>query len=382
MKFNKQIVIILVLVSLLLSALGAAYYFYYLNQNSLVKNNQLKVVYVASKNIKKNTKIQKSHLKKVTIAKKFILTTPLIAKEIIGKYVKENFYKNDMFRKEKIRGKFDEDNTSVVEKFKYNSYNISFKMFKNPNYSIKKGDIIDIISVYPAVETKFTKSPNAVQYVASQIKVLGFLSDGKESAKSINKKTIIKTVKKKKVKQVINKKADDMLIDIKGKVLLSLIDDYNRGNQLWIVKTHLIKEEVKIVEEEVEETVVSKINTQKSNRVYKPRLYTPKETFKNVKATIYYGDDKQATVMKNKTIKIDLDCKDSDNYLIAMVNNVHLRSGASYKYRIKRTVFKNYIIPYKSMANPNWFITCDGYYISKNEVKVISKEVALKKLVK
>ncbi|MEA3228944.1 MAG: SAF domain-containing protein, partial [Campylobacterota bacterium] len=148
MKFNKQIAIILVLTSLLLSALGAVYYFYTLNQNIITKNNQLRVVYVASKDIAKHKKIEKGDLKKVQIAKKFLLATPLLNKEIIGKYTKEKIYKNDIFRKEKIINKLSDDiNNTIVEPFKYNSYNIAFKMFKNPNYAIKKGDIIDIISV-------------------------------------------------------------------------------------------------------------------------------------------------------------------------------------------------------------------------------------------
>ncbi|MEA3228025.1 MAG: RQC domain-containing protein, partial [Campylobacterota bacterium] len=217
--------------------------------------------------------------------------------------------------------------------------------------------------------------------VLRQALVLGFLTKGKETSTSITKATVTKVVKKKEVKQTIDRKAEDMLIDIDAKVLLSLIDDYNRGNQLWIVKTHLIVEKkVETIEEE--EKITGDSNAKKRKRVYLPRLYTARDTFENVNATIHYGDDKRATVLKKETIKIDTECKDQDNYIIALLDRVHLRSGASYRYRIKRTVFKNYIIPYKSMANPNWFITCDGYYIHKNEVKVISKEVALERLKK
>ena len=378
LQFNKQIAIILVLTSLLLSALGAVYYFYTLNKTSLLKNDQLRVIYLASKNIKKDKKIDKGDLKRVQIAKKFILTTPLLKKEIIGKYAKENIYKNDMFRKEKIKSKIADNNKTVVAKFKYNVYNIAYKMFKNPNYAIRQGDVIDIISVYPATQTKFTTSPNSVQYVAKQIKVLGFLVDGNETSQSIVRKSVTRVVKKKQVKQTVEKKAEDMLIDIDSNVLISLIDDYNRGNQLWMVKTHLIVEKVEEEIEQEDENIT--IHKSKIKHLYLPRLYKARDTFENVKATIHYADDKQATVLKRKTIKIETECKENNNYIIALLDRVHLRSGASYKYRIKRTLFKNYIIPYRSMANPNWFITCDGFYINKNEAKVITKEEALKKL--
>lgn len=347
MKFNKQIAIILVLVSLLLSALGGAYYYYMLNEKSILQNNQVRVVYVASQDILKNTKIEKSHLKKMKVAKKYVFTTPLLDKEIIGKYAGENIYKNDLFRKEKIKVRLeDELNTTVVEDFKLNSYNMNFKMFQNPNYSIQKGDTINIVSVYPAVQTKFTKSPNAVQYVARQIHVLGFLSNGKESSQAINKITITKTVKKKKVTQEIEKKADEILIDIDSKVLLSLIDDYNRGNQLWMVKTHKKKKIVK--KEPIAKPIVKKKTKGKkrySKRVYKTKLYKPEPRYKKVNASIYYADDKQASVVKNKVLMINKPCNKT-HHLLGVAKTIHLRSGPSYKYKIKKLLYRNYIIPF------------------------------------
>ena len=56
MKFNKQIAIVLVLLSLLLSALGAAFYFYTQNNKALSSSNKIKVVYIVAKDIKINKK--------------------------------------------------------------------------------------------------------------------------------------------------------------------------------------------------------------------------------------------------------------------------------------------------------------------------------------
>ena len=381
MKFNKQIAVILVLISLLFSAVGGAYYFYTQNQKTMKINNQVRAVYVASKEIKKHTKIVKSDLKQINIARKYILTTPLLKKEIIGKISKENIYKNDMFRKEKLIKSIPKDkNSTVIRKFKLNSYNIAFSMFSNPNFSIKKGDILNIISVYQGTTKKSNNSPNSVQYVATQIPVIGFLLNGKEVDKTFKKVKVTKTIKKKKVTQTIEKKATEILIDIDSKVLLELIDDYNRGHQLWMVKTG--KKEPKIKKNVVKKEIIQGKKVIK--RSYPIKLYKPKNRYSNMKATIHYGDEKEAAVTKNRVVKVDMQkrCNNSDKYLIGISNHISLRRGATFRYKIVRTVYRNYIIPYDKMENKYWFKTCDGLYIHKNEVKEITKKYALKRLAK
>ncbi|MEA3353630.1 MAG: flagella basal body P-ring formation protein FlgA [Campylobacterota bacterium] len=373
MKMNKNIIIVLVLSSLLISAAGAAFYFYNMNQRTLKSNNALVVVNVASKDIKRNTQIKKKDLKQVRIAKQYLLSKPLLEKEIVGKYAKENIFKNDIFRKEKVAAKQTVDeNASLVDKFQYNSYNMSYDMFRNPNYSLKKGDIINIISVFPTYVKKSNGSPNAVQYVAKNIKIIGFLLDGKENDKSIKKVKVTRKVKKKDVTQTIEKKAQEILLDIKSDVLLSLTDDYNRGNQLWMVKTNppVKKKKVKPVKN------VVKASTKK--RTYPVKMYKLKNKYDKIAATIHYADDKKASVTKNRTIRLDntLQCKANNKYLIGISNKVHLRSGASNEYRIKSIVYKNYIIPYDKVVNDNWYRTCDGYFIHRFEVNPIThKEV-------
>ena len=375
MKFNKQTIILLVLTSLLLSALGAAYYFYTQNQRSITSNDQLRVVYIAAKDIKNHTKITDKDLKKYQIAKKFVLVTPLLKKEIVGKFTKENIYKNDIFRKEKISKTINVDkNSSVIDHFKFNSFNMQFKLFRNPNYSVKKGDIINIISVYPADTKKSNNSTNSVQYVASNIKIIGFLRNGKEVSKSIEKVKVTKTVKKKQVTQIIDQKANEILLDIDKKVLLELIDDYNRGNQLWMVETHAI----------IKKKKVAKVVTKKKRgpRTYPVRLYKARNSTNNIKATIHYADENKAAVTKRKSIKIDTQklCASSDKFLFGISNKVHLRTGPSNRHKIVRIVYRNYIIPYDGKTKKNWFVTCDGYYVHKNEVKNLSKKMAFKKL--
>ena len=403
MKFNKQIVIILVLISLLLSSLGGGYYYYKQNQKSLKISNQVRTVFVAAKDIKKNTKITIKDLKQINIAKKYILSTPLLKKEIIGKFAKENIYKNDMFRKEKLVKTIQED-TKQKDKdlYKYNSYNMAYSMFQNPNYSVKKDEVINIISVYPLDKKKDNASPNSVQYVAKQIRIIGFLMDSKEVDKSMKKEKVTTTVKKKKVTKTITKKAEELLLDIDGKVLLRLIDDYNRGNQLWMVKTHKVKQEEiinqKIKKEPVAKEVIKKKIASKSTnckkvkkhktykkykRIYPVILYKPKNSFNSLKATIHYADNKSAAVIKNKVVKVDLvkKCTNTHNYVIGITNNIHLRRGSSTSHKIIRVVHKNYIIPYSGITDNSWYLTCDGMYVHRSEVKVINKDLVKRKLV-
>ena len=248
MKFNKQIAIILVLVSMLISAIGVAVYFYFEQQKIIESNSKMVTVYVASKNIKRGTQITNDLIKKTQIAKQFILTKPLLKKEILNKYAKESIFKNEFFLKEKLAVKLEEkkEEKKTSLDFKYNSYNMSFKLFNNPNYSLKPNDIIKIISVYPDIKGK-KKNEFSVQYVAKNIKVLGFLNDGVPTEKSIVRKKIKKVVKKKQVEQIVSIKSEEIILDIDQKVLISLINDYNKGKQLWMVKSKFEEEKKKVV---------------------------------------------------------------------------------------------------------------------------------------
>ncbi len=66
-------------------------------------------IYVAEDNIQKDTQITEKQIKKTSIAKQFILTKPLLKKEIINKFAKETIYKNEAFLKEKLSLKIEED---------------------------------------------------------------------------------------------------------------------------------------------------------------------------------------------------------------------------------------------------------------------------------
>ena len=239
MQVNKQIIIILVLASLLFSALGAAFYFYKKNKEVLKSKNELVTIYVAIADIKPNTLIDASHLGKTKIAKQYILNKPLLKKEILGKYTNETIYKNEVFLKQKLNTKIEKAKAKILD-FKNSSYNMKFELFQNPNISLLQGDFINIISVYPKKGQKVKNGEYTeydVRYVASKVKVLGFLRDGRPESETITKHNVEVIEKKKLVKKTKEIKANELILDIEANVLLNLIKNYSIGNQLWMVKT-------------------------------------------------------------------------------------------------------------------------------------------------
>lgn len=385
MKFDKQLAIILVLVSMLLSAIAVSVYFYNQSQEIEEKSNQLIRMYVAKENLKKDSIIKEEDIKQITMARQYVLTKPLLKKEILGKYVKEPIYKNEVFLKEKISTKIEFEKSKIID-FKYNSYNMAFSLFQNPNYSLEPNDIIKIVSVYPEGDEK--NNNFNVQYVAKNIKVLGFLTSGQETDDAMYKKKIKKLVKKKQVEEVVDIKSDELILDMKEKVLLSLINDYNKGNQLWMVKSKIeeetpLKDEQNSITKEIKkEKTSNKLVTNK--KIYKPKKkisypikwYMPKAKVITQSGLITYNDNPENA--KRKTVKIDVghtkECSKKDKLLITTSNKVYLRKLPSYRAKISTKVNKNYIIAYKerSKINNDWYQLCDESYVNGKDVKEIS----------
>ncbi|PLY04798.1 MAG: hypothetical protein C0625_15580 [Arcobacter sp.] len=386
MKFNKQIAIILVLLSMLLSAIAVAIYFYTQNQEVIESKNQLVKIFIAKDNIKKDTQITEEHIKETTVAREFILTKPLLKNEIINKYAKENIYKNEAFLKEKLSIKIEEIVKEKKIDYKYNSYNMAFKLFKNPNYSLDPDDIIKIISVYPegAEENANTYS---VQYVANNIRVLGFLNAGKPTEKTIIKKKIKKLVRKQQVEEIIELRSEELILDIQEDILLSLINDYNKGKQLWMVKSKLVntqqddEEDKKRIEALFEKEKAERNKKKSPKKVYKARSYPikwyqPKSTTSTKTATISYSNDRELKQTKKARIvsSFGKECSQKDKLLIVKSSKAYLRTHPSIRAKIHKKIYKNYIVPYTNISkiNTSWFMICDGSYVQRKDVKEIS----------
>jgi len=387
MRFNKQIAVILVLTSLLISAIGAALFLFYENENTKKTNSEQLTVYIAKKDLKKDALIKESDIIKTVIAKKYLLTKPLLKKEIINKFVSSKIYKNEMFRKEKLSSKIGPKIVADLP-FKYNSYNAAFKLFENPNYALHKGDLINIVSVYP--QSKDKKNMNyKVNYVAKRVQVLGFLERGKVVEKGFRKvKRKVKTKSKKKktpTYELVDVFANEIVLDIADGTILSMINDYNKGKQLWMVKTSqtiipvkkpmpkplIIPQKVakKIVKPKVKKAVKKRVK-----KVYSYKMYLPKDTSKIQSAIIEYEDSAIASVTEQVNIKSTniQKCILQNRVLIGTSREVMLRSIPSLKGRIKKILHRNYIIPYKSKVDKTWYEVCDGRFVHKNESREIN----------
>jgi hypothetical protein len=376
MKFDKQLAIILVLISLLLSAIGISFYFYNKNEETKKVNNQQVKIFVASQNIKQNTLIEDKHIKEITVAKQYVLTRPLLKQEIVNKYATENIYENENFLKEKlsIAPKIKKEFKKVLPS-KYSSYNMEFKLFKNPNFSLEPNDIIKIISVYPIGNEGKEYS---VRYVAKNIRVLGFLSDGQETEKAIYKKKVKRLENKQQVEAIVDIKSDELILDIKEKVLISLISDYNKGGQLWMVKSREGYEEdpVTIPKKEKQKSSTTKVNKPIAKAYYPIKWYQPETMYETKTGTISYANNADKNASKSVTIESQFqkECKKTDKLLLVTSNTVYLRTSPSIRAKIRKKINKNYVLPYVSISkiNPNWFMICDESYVQKKDVKEIS----------
>lgn len=376
MKFDKNLAIILILGSMLISALLFAYYLYNQNKKTVAKSNQQIVTFIAKEDLEKNHIIKEEDLLQTSIAKQYLLNNPLTKDEIIGKITNEKIYKNEIFIKQKLTTKIEEEKKLLLP-FDYNSYNISFKLFQNPNYTLKADDRINIISVYAKEGTKIKKDETNkfdVQYIANSVKVLGFIRDGKASDITLEKKVIKKIEQKKVIEEEVEIKADEIVLDIPNKVLLALIDDYNKGKQLWMSKTK--EAQTKTVETKVLNS--SKKVVQKS---YPIRWYKPIVDTKFKKAIIEYIDNPDLKSVNSKKVvnNKSYNCESKDKLLIVTSTKANIRDKNSLASSIERQVSKNYVIPYVKKVDENWYMTCDENYIHKNTVKETSeKELKVK----
>ena len=368
----------LILGSLLMSAVGAAVYFYQMNQKT-IKDNQRKVkIFVANETIKRNQLIEKEHLKPHYITKQEVLNRPLNAKEILGKYAVTTIFKNEIFIKEKIADKMPEESNKKFINFKNNSYNMAYKLFENPNYTLQKGDFINIVTSH---QSSVNKLPDyKAQYVARNIQVLGFIDDGEAVAKPINRKKIKKRVKKKEIEVVENVKATEIVLDLNDKVILNIAQDFQKNkNIFFMVKT---KEKVTPKPKKIIKKRVVKKTTKK--RTYPYTWYIPNSISRPTQATIEYADKSaEGPKVQKATLFYDYEkaCQKQDKLLIGLSRNVYLKSRPSLKAKTLKRVYRNYIISYKEKVG-SWYKLCDDKYAHENEVRPISKAFALEKMKK
>lgn len=399
MQINKQLIAIIILASLLFSAIGAALFFFKKNQQTQKAKNELVTIYIAKDDIPKDTLLTIENLAQTTIAKEYVLNTPLTKEEIIGKYTNEKIYKHEIFLKQKLDTQIVKEEKKILD-FKKSSYNMKFEIFKNPNYALVQGEYINIISVYPegTSDNKGRFENFAVEYVASNIKVLGFIRNGKHESLSITKQPVKKVVDKKTVEEIEEVKSDEVVLDIDLDVLLKLTENYNKGNQLWMVK--IAYDETKDNNpEQTKEEIKNEIKTMASNSQvstpkessnedraikYKYRLYSSDVTVLTQSAAIDYANDinKEKSKIKNVEIAVDTNkiCSQiKDKFIVGNANSFFIRSTPSKDSLDKSLLYRNIIIPYTEKQE-EWYKTCDGRYVHQSVVNEVDLSFIQSKL--
>lgn len=378
MKFNKQIALILLLGSLLISAISIIYTLYNENKKIQKEENKLITVYIATKTLEKGTLIKESYIKETKKRKKDILNIPLTKEEILNKYTNEKIFKNEVFLKIKIIDKIKKEKPIIVKKeFTFNSYNIPFELFNNPNYSLKPNDTINIISVYDKNYEKVF--PNySVQYIATNINVLGFLINGKESKKAIEKRWVKKETLDENEK--IEVKAQEILLDIKSETLLSLIEDYNKGKQLWMVKTIKDKKTIEKKKEAIKTPAKKYIKRKKKIPIEKAIIEYKDNPSLNKIQTQKIIPSKITKTQKTKALDLSNRCKKPNNthLLLGIAKKFNIREQPSIESQIIAKRYKDSLFRYRQKTKDNWYELCDGSYVHKNMVIEISYKKAIK----
>ena len=253
MRQKKDKIIIVALSSLALFSSSLALMLYLKKDKIVPQNSEQKVVvYVSKKNLKKGTLIKQEDLKKRVFQKSYISFSPLMKEEIVGKYTKVEFLKDEPFRKEKLTLKGEKEslknsitiNNNSNQEFivKNDSVSLSLNLFKNIDYTLKSGDYIDIVSVQ---EIKKGKDINfKTRYIALHVKILAFLKNGD---KMPSYQTYI--LSKNKKQKIF---ADTILLDMPPRDIKNLFVAYyttqelnskrvysSKGNvgHLWMIKT-------------------------------------------------------------------------------------------------------------------------------------------------
>lgn len=392
MQLNKQLIIIVLLASFLISSIATAIYFYKKNKDILKSKSELVTLYIAKDTIPPNTLITAKLLAKTNIERQYVLNEPLVKKEIIGKYTNETIYKHEVFLKQKLDTKLKKEKKKILPYVK-SAYNMKFSLFQNPNLALQQGEYINIMSVYPS---KDGSEDFNVQYIAPNIKVIGFLRQGKYESETFTKHEVEKVIKKKVVKVVEEIKADEVLLDIDLDTLTNLVRDYNKGRQLWMTKVNYTGEEFKEEKEDkkllvanIEDVKIeeSKKRPEKKKIIkpikYKYEMYEAKNKVIEKKATIEYGISNES-IEKSKSIKLIVDkkiiCSNiKDKFIVGNTPKFNIRQEASLSSNIVNSAKKNTIIPY-IMKTDEFYKICDGSFVHRSVVKEISPELVKSKL--
>lgn len=242
MRNRKTRIIIGVLVGLIFFSSSIALLMY-TKQNDLSQYVEDHIeVYVTSKHLLRGDLIAPSDVEKAFLPKSYIAFAPLTKSEIIGRYANVEMFKKEPIRKEKISATepVDEKSVVIIQKVEKKSdkvekivvpevvatkdtITISLSMFKNIDKTLKRGDLIDILSVIQ-VPAKTKEFQFKTKYVVLNAKIDTFVSHSKRVKSYITQGEKSSTV------------ADSIVFEMDPKEIERFLSLYYGVGKLWMVR--------------------------------------------------------------------------------------------------------------------------------------------------
>jgi len=358
-KDKKVILIFLLLFLLILSVAGLIYYIK-LSQNSLKAGKEEVRVLIAKKAIKKYQKIGKDDLAYQTMQKKYVPFKILLPNEVIGKLALVPILPQEPIRAEKLTTKIEtkKEDITVIQDLKHDLYNINFRYFTNPNYTLKKDDLIDIIGVW-------TEGELQVKRIIKGAKVAGFLSAGNFQPRAKMTKES-KNKEGKKVTSMVN--ADELLLDIEAKEIKYLIEIYNKGQQLWMTLANKNSQNADIKKLKKLESEAKGIKGAKGSKKPTVEAYKNVMKKKTINATISYAEDKNIQTFSKIVAVGSGKC----NHALQVISKVgaNVRFKPSLQTKRVGVAFYGQKIEFL-LQEGDWFKLCDGNFMHKSVAKVV-----------
>lgn len=237
MREKKTKVLIGSLLALVMFASSLALLMYS-KQNELSKyvDAQVEVV-IASRSLDKGVIISAADIQTSRLPKSYINFTPLTKAEIIGRYTKVKILASEPLRPEKLSLLKPENEKGFViqtvevpqdksVEVKSDTITIPLNVFKNVDNTLKKGDYIDIVSVYPKKEKKKQDYNFNTKYIALHVPIHSFI----RGSVAVNSLTHVSYDEK--TKQNSTSVADSVVLVITPSNIKNLLPMYYRTQEL------------------------------------------------------------------------------------------------------------------------------------------------------
>jgi len=271
----------------------------YSKQSELNKQIENQVaVYVASRDIVAGEYIGAGDVVLGKLPKNYIGSSLLTKEEIISRYAKIDIFANEPFRPQKLTlqkpiepkgiepSGVETKENEILEQLSSDTISISLEVFKNLDASLKKGDLIDIVSVFPTKDKQGGYEFSA-KYIALNLKISSFRKSAKEM-QNITATTYDETTKKNNT--II---ADTMILEISPLEIKNFLSMYYMAQELNSQRVYATTENrghlwmVKCSDAQNKELQSDKNTLLLKEKVAKTKIAVPKE---KERVKIFYED--------------------------------------------------------------------------------------------